>query len=63
MIHKVAIFTCVAHMMGVQRNCLFLEAHFPAEGRTFLRTLRNLKPCVYVFLQFFQGFSPGLIYG
>ena len=23
--------------------------NFPAEGRTFLRTLRNSKPCVYVF--------------
>ena len=37
----------------------FLKAnsHFPAEGRTFLRTLRNSKPCVYVFL---PGFPVGI---
>ena len=33
--------------------------HFPAEGRTFLRTLRNSKPCVYVF---FDGFCHGICF-
>ena len=31
---------------------------YPAEGRTFLRTLRNLKPCVYVFFDTFSRFFP-----
>ena len=33
--------------------------NFPAEGRTFLRTLRNSKPCVYVF---FDGFCHGICF-
>ena len=31
----------------------------PAEGRTFLRTLRNSKPCVYVFC---DGFCHGICF-
>ena len=33
----------------------WIKIRFPAEGRTFLRTLRNSKPCVYVF---FWRFCP-----